>query len=155
MKLKYGQSSGNGHKVSTQRLDKWLWYTRIVKSRTLAATLIGGGKVRVNRQRVTKASYMLKLGDVVTAMVAKKVRVLKMLEAGHRRGPALEAQGLYEDLSPEIGTSPSVKHEGGGLSLGAQDRGKFPENVFSRSRGSGRPTKRDRRKIDRLKSGQR
>jgi len=138
--------------MTAQRLDKWLWFTRIVKSRTLAAALIGGGKVRVNRQRVTKASYMLKLGDVVTAMVAKKVRVLKMLEAGHRRGPAQEAQSLYEDLSPDGAVNPSLTPAEGGTIRGMGNREDFPDKVFSRSRGAGRPTKRDRRKIDRLKS---
>ena len=82
------------------RLDKWLWYTRVVKSRTLAGTLIAGGKVRVNRERVSKSSQTVRQGDVITATVAKKVRVLKVVELGRRRGPASEAQGLYEDLTP-------------------------------------------------------
>lgn len=137
-------------KSDVQRLDKWLWYCRIVKSRTLAGAVIGGGKVRVNRDRVTKASHLLRIGDVVTATVAKKVRVLKVLAAGTRRGPAIEAQELFEDLTPEtVGGSShsSGRRVGSGVAgIGV---------AFARLPGEGRPTKRDRRKIDRLKGDRR
>lgn len=129
-----------------QRLDKWLWYARIVKSRTLAAAVVGSGKVRVNRERVAKPSHVVKPGDVVTATVAKNVRVLKVLEVGYRRGPAAEAQGLYEDLTPAANARTSLAPHGPSDEL--MDR---RLRVFGREPGAGRPTKRDRRLIVRLK----
>ncbi len=160
MTQKNRHSGRSGSVSEVQRLDKWLWFTRVVKSRTLAAALIGSGKVRVNRERVTKASHSLKLGDVVTAMVAKKVRVLKVLAVGHRRGPASEAQSLYEDLTPELVTgSGFVSKTGSARVVGGQRArvfGALGSGVaFAREPGAGRPTKRDRRKIDRLKNDER
>jgi ribosome-associated heat shock protein Hsp15 len=78
-----------------QRLDKWLWFARVVKSRTMAAQLVGGGKVRVNRMRVLKPSHLLRAGDVLTIALRGEVRVLQVLGIGERRGPPQEAQGLY------------------------------------------------------------
>jgi ribosome-associated heat shock protein Hsp15 len=84
----------------TQRLDKWLWFTRLVKSRTQAAGLVTEGKVRLNRQRVEKPSQAVHIGDVVTATVHRRVFVAKVLGLGARRGPATEARLLYEELTP-------------------------------------------------------
>lgn len=81
-----------------QRLDKWLWFARIVRSRTLAAQLVGGGKVRVNRVRVLKPSHLLRTGDILTAAVRGKVRVLEVLAVGERRGSPQEAQRLYRPV---------------------------------------------------------
>jgi ribosome-associated heat shock protein Hsp15 len=78
-----------------QRLDKWLWFARVVKSRTLAAQLVGGGKVRVNRMRILKPSHLLRPGDVLTIALRGEVRVLQVLAIGERRGPPQEAQRLY------------------------------------------------------------
>src|SRR5262245_54419945 len=83
-----------------QRLDKWLYFARLAKSRTLAAEWIEAGKVRVNRAGVGKPSQLLRAGEVVTLAVHGRVLVLKVLAAGQRRGPAPEARGLYEVLSP-------------------------------------------------------
>jgi ribosome-associated heat shock protein Hsp15 len=83
-----------------QRLDRWLYFARLVKSRTLAADLILAGKVRVNRARVGKPSQLLRTGEVVTIALRGRVLVLKVLAHGQRRGPAPEARGLYEVLSP-------------------------------------------------------
>ena len=80
-----------------QRLDKWLWYARFVKSRSLAARLIEEGCIRVNRHRVVKAATSVKRGDVLTASLHGKVRVIEILDLGHRRGPPSEAQALYLD----------------------------------------------------------
>jgi ribosome-associated heat shock protein Hsp15 len=88
--------------AEAQRLDKWLWFARVVKSRTLAAALVIDRKVRVNRERASKPSQMLRVGDVVTIAVHARVRVLKVLAAGARRGPPAEACLLYEDLTPEV-----------------------------------------------------
>ena len=83
-----------------QRLDKWLWFTRVVKTRALAVRLVTEGHVRVNSVRVATASKALKTGDVVTVALERHVRVLRVLAGGERRGPAPEAQSLYEDLAP-------------------------------------------------------
>jgi ribosome-associated heat shock protein Hsp15 len=81
--------------VPAQRLDKWLWFARVVKSRTLAAQLVGGGKVRVNRMRVLKPSHLLRTGDVLTIALRGEVRVLEVLAVGERRGPPQQARLLY------------------------------------------------------------
>jgi ribosome-associated heat shock protein Hsp15 len=118
-------------KTASQRLDKWLWFARIVKSRTLAAEVITQGKVRVNRTRVVKASQAVRAGDVLTIALRGRVQVLKVVAEGVRRGPPPEARQLYEDLS-----SPAQDTESSTMGI--------------RPSGTGRPTKRDRRHIDRL-----
>jgi ribosome-associated heat shock protein Hsp15 len=80
-----------------QRLDKWLWHARLVKSRTLAAKLVEEGRVRVNRQRIVKASACVRCGDVLTATIHGRVRVIEVLAIGSRRGPPSEAQSLYAE----------------------------------------------------------
>lgn len=121
-----------------QRLDKWLWFARVVKSRTLAAGLVQDGKVRVNRERIAKPSQTVRPGDVITVSVHRKVRVLKIVSGGVRRGPAKEAVALYEDLSPQ--------QTGGRVSTTVTTAAGITFEA-----GAGRPTKRDRRAIDKLK----
>jgi len=82
-----------------QRLDKWLWRARFVKSRNQAAKLVEEGCVRINRQRVVKASAMVKVGDVLTATIHDRVRVIEVAGIGERRGPASEARLLYNERS--------------------------------------------------------
>jgi ribosome-associated heat shock protein Hsp15 len=96
-----------------QRLDKWLWFARVVKSRTLAAELVVLGKVRVNRIRAVKASQTLRPGDVVTLVLAGRVLVLKVLAPGVRRGPATEARRLYQPLSASLGDEKGEESVGG------------------------------------------
>ena len=88
------------------RADKWLWHARFFKSRTLAAKLCTGRKVRINRQPIAKASTTVKTGDVLTFPQGNRIRVVKIVALGVRRGPASEAQSLYEDLTP---VSPPAK----------------------------------------------
>lgn len=126
-----------------QRLDRWLWFTRAVKSRTVAAALIEAGKIRVNAVKVVKPSYMVRPGDVVTSAAQKDIRILKVNAPGLRRGPAKEAQLLYEDQTPK-----PVHADGFG------ENRLLPKKSGHRDAGSGRPTKRDRRLIDRLKSSE-
>lgn len=133
---KSGQSAPG--KETSQRLDKWLWFARLAKSRTLAATAVVEGKIKVNRVKAEKASQTIKIGDVITSRMRRTIRVLKVTGLGERRGPAVEAQLLYEDLTP-----PSERIEQRG------DAGGWGE----RATGSGRPTKRDRRQIEELKRG--
>ena len=82
-----------------QRLDKWLWFTRVVKTRSLAAKLVEEGHVRVNSVRIEQSSKSVKPGDVVTVALEHDVRVMRVVSAGERRGPAPEARLLYVDLS--------------------------------------------------------
>lgn len=118
--------------ATVQRIDKWLWFTRLIKSRTLAAGLVAEGKVRLNRLRVEKPSQTVKPGDVLTIALGTRVRVIEVVATGVRRGPALEAQGLYKDLTPPREPTSDAAPSSG------------------REAGSGRPTKRDRRLTDRL-----
>jgi ribosome-associated heat shock protein Hsp15 len=84
----------------TQRLDKWLWHARIVKTRSLAAQLVTQGKCRINREKVSKPSHLVRCGDVLTAAVFGRVRILQVTSFSARRGPASEARLLYVDLTP-------------------------------------------------------
>ena len=117
-----------------QRIDKWLFFARIVKSRTLAAKLASGGKVRVNRDKIDQPSHQIKPGDVLTITLERRIAVCRVLQPGTRRGPASEAQQLYEDLSP-----PTPKKT---------ERPQLP-SVPTREPGSGRPTKKERRDLER------
>ncbi len=117
------------------RIDKWLWYARFFKSRSQASRLCAAGKVRVNRKLVKKAHYPLKPGDVLTFPQGARIRAVRVDELGSRRGPAAEARTLYEDLAP---CAPLLPKAGPGRGPGL------------RARGAGRPTKAERRAIDRL-----
>ncbi|MCB9992052.1 MAG: RNA-binding S4 domain-containing protein [Hyphomicrobiaceae bacterium] len=117
------------------RLDKWLWHARIVKTRTLAQKLIEAGDVRVNGTRVTQSAHKVGPGMTLTIAVAGRIRVLEILGIGARRGPAPEAEALYLDLSPIVPPAP---------------RRDLPPAL--REPGAGRPTKKERRDTDRLRS---
>ena len=81
-----------------QRLDKWLWFARFAKTRTLAARLVADGFVRVNGQRTDNAAKAVAVGDVVTVAAHRTTAVVRVEALGARRGPAPEARGLYTDL---------------------------------------------------------
>ena len=85
---------------SRQRIDKWLFFARIVKSRSLAAKLAQAGRVRINGDKIDQPSRMVVPDDVLTITLDRKVLVLKVLQPGTRRGPYAEARLLYEDQSP-------------------------------------------------------
>ena len=120
-----------------QRIDRWMFFARVVKSRSLAARLAQSGRVRINGEKIVQPSRQVTVGDVLTITMDRKVLVLKVLEPGVRRGPYEEAKGLYEDLSPPPA---------------ARDKTLVPLAPY-REAGSGRPTKRERRQMDRWKSG--
>jgi ribosome-associated heat shock protein Hsp15 len=82
-----------------QRLDKWLWFARFAKTRTLAAKLVTGGYVRLNGQRTDNAAKAVAVGDVVTIALPRATLVVRIEGLGERRGPATEARLLYLDLS--------------------------------------------------------
>ncbi|RWP59260.1 RNA-binding S4 domain-containing protein [Mesorhizobium sp.] len=118
-----------------QRIDKWLFFSRAVKSRSLAAKLVVAGRVRINRDKAAQASDLVRLGDVLTITLERRIFVWKVLGTGSRRGPAEEARLLYQDISPP----PAPK--------GEAVRDAIPA---LRDAGSGRPTKKERRETDRL-----
>ena len=119
-----------------QRIDKWLFFARVVKSRSLAAKLVQAGRVRLNRDKIDQPSHAVKPGDVLTITLDRRVIVYRVVAGGARRGPAEEARTLYEDLTPTA--------EPGGAPL--------PDAIAPlRKAGSGRPTKKDRRRTDALK----
>lgn len=81
------------------RLDKWLWQARFFRSRSLAAAAVTGA-MRLNAKPVAKPAQPVRAGDVVAFVQAERVRVVRVVALGTRRGPATEAQSLYEDLTP-------------------------------------------------------
>ena len=86
-----------------RRLDKWLWFARFAKTRTLAAKLVAEGYVRVNGERVENAAKALAVGDVVTVAAAHTTAVVRVEALGERRGPAPEARRLYAELGRDDG----------------------------------------------------
>ncbi len=111
---------------STMRIDKWLWQARFFKTRSLSAKLVTGGHCRVNSNKIAKAAFAVGPDDVLTFPQGDRIRVIRIVAIGSRRGPASEAQTLYEDLTPT-----------------EEERPPKPERV-----GNRRPTKKDRRKLD-------
>ena len=90
----------SGTALERQRIDKWLFFARVVKSRSLAARLAQAGRVRVNRNKIEQAAYQIKVGDVLTISLDRRILVYRVLAPGARRGPAEEARLLYEDMTP-------------------------------------------------------
>ena len=87
---------------SGRRLDQWLWFARLVKTRSLAARLCGGGAVTLNGLRLGKANRILRIGDVVTVPQGAYRRTLRVVALGSRRGPANEARLLYEEIAAPV-----------------------------------------------------
>ena len=85
-----------------QRIDRWLWHARVVRTRSAAAGLAAAGLVRVNGQRVNGASWPVRLGDIVTVSLDRGIRALKVVGFAERRGSADEARALYADLYREL-----------------------------------------------------
>ena len=94
------------------RLDRFLFFTRMMKSRTLAQALIEEGNVRVDGKRVAKTAEEVRVGSVIAFPLRGQVRVLRFLSLPIRRGPASEARSCYEDVG-EAGSSANVSQQGG------------------------------------------
>ena len=118
------------------RLDKWLWVARFFKTRSLASKIISGGRLRVNGDVMAKPHRQARLGMVLTFPQGNAIRVIRIKALTEHRRPAVEAVLLYDDLDP-----PQPKAD--------RDKPAIKQSV-SRDPGSGRPTKKDRRAIDRL-----
>jgi ribosome-associated heat shock protein Hsp15 len=130
----------------SQRIDQWLWFARIVKSRTLAQALIMRGKVRINRIKIDKSSVTVRPSDVLTLSLGPRVMSIEILGIGLRRGPAPEAQMLYRDLTPKP-PKPTPAGQPSGVEEAA---GEITVQQALRPDGSGRPTKRQRRQIEKF-----
>jgi ribosome-associated heat shock protein Hsp15 len=85
--------------AASQRLDKWLWHARVVRTRTSASKLIEGGLVRVNSARTVQPAHLVKAGDVLTVALDARVRVLRIDGVAPRRGDATAARALYAELN--------------------------------------------------------
>ena len=124
---------------TTRRLDLWLWFARFFKSRTLATRFVQSGRLRVNGQAIKKAPHSLRKNDILTFPKANRVLVVKVKNLGIRRGPSIEAQTLYEDMSPAV-----VKNS-------YNNELETPASGV-RQPGAGRPTKQDRRALEKLRA---
>lgn len=129
--------TGPGETLRKERLDRFLFFSRAVKSRTMAQKLIETGAIRVNSERTDRTDHKVGAGDVLTMSLHGRILVWRILDAGTRRGPASEAQGLYEDISPP--------------SLPKAERSPYEAAIAERSAGAGRPTKKERRETDALR----
>jgi ribosome-associated heat shock protein Hsp15 len=113
-----------------------LWHARFARTRSLAAKLVSAARFRINGNPTEKAHHAVRPGDVLTFPLGPHIRVIKVVALGTRRGPAPEARLLYEDLDPPQPKPPAPAES----------------TVAAREDGAGRPTKRERRAIDRLHS---
>jgi ribosome-associated heat shock protein Hsp15 len=131
--------AGTSDPVRKERLDKFLFFSRALKSRTLAQKVIETGAIRVNSERTVRSDLKVGAGDVLTMALHNRIVVWRIIDCGVRRGPASEAQGLYEDLSPPT--------------LPKAEQSPYEAAIAPRGEGAGRPTKKERRDTDRLQSG--
>jgi len=118
----------------TLRLDIYLYYIRIFKSRSIATKFVLNNRLRISGQVTQKPHKMISVGDVLTMTINDNIKILKVLDIPSRRGPYPESLNFYEDITP-IEIIP--KKESSNIDI------KFVERV-------GRPTKRERRQTDRL-----
>jgi ribosome-associated heat shock protein Hsp15 len=117
-----------------QRIDKWLFFVRLVKSRSLAAKLANAGHIQINDRRSDGGDNPVRIGDIVRVKLERQLIIYKAVKLGDRRGPAAEAQLLYEDLTPKPTTSQTST----------------PDAL--REPGSGRPVKKERRDLERMRA---
>lgn len=131
--------AGTAEPVRKERLDKFLFFSRAIKSRTLAQKVIETGSIRVNSERTDRSDHKVGAGDVLTMSLHGRIVVWRIIDCGARRGPASEAQGLYEDLSPPA--------------LPKTELSPYEAAIAPRGDGAGRPTKKERRETDKLRGG--
>ena len=120
-----------GDPAAATRIDRWLWAARAFRSRSLAAQACDGGKVTVNGVGA-KPHKLVRSGDLIEITTPAGKRRWRVLDLAERRGPATVARTLYDDLTPAPTAEP------------------FDPSMPRREHGSGRPTKRERRRMDRL-----
>ena len=120
------------------RIDKWLWVARFFKTRADANRLGASGRLRLDGEPMSKPHRQVGEGHVLTFPKGEDIRVIRILATAPRRGPATEARCLYDDLAPPEPRARRVSNA--------------PLPFEQRDKGAGRPTKRERRQIDSLKS---
>ena len=91
------------------RVDKYLWFARFFKTRSLATKRANGGRIRINGNKIKKSSDTVRIGDILTFVQGNEIRVIRVLNLGTRRGPAQEAQSLYEDITPNEDTNMATR----------------------------------------------
>ena len=126
--------SSNFLEKKTLRLDTYLYYIRIFKSRSIATKFVLTNRLRISGQVTQKPHRMISIGDVLTMTINDNIKILKVLDIPNRRGPYSESINFYEDITPIENIQRDV-HENSNI--------KFMDRV-------GRPTKRERRLTDRL-----
>jgi ribosome-associated heat shock protein Hsp15 len=125
----------DGPATDRQRLDRWLWCARFFKSRALAAAFCNAGRLRLSGRKIEKAHQPVRPGDVLTFPLGPHIRVIRIERLAERRGPPAEARALYEDMAPPPVPVPATASE---------------PVLARREAGAGRPTKAERRSIDRF-----
>lgn len=125
--------------ANKMRIDKWLWAARFFKTRALAIDAIDSGKVLVNEERV-KPAKAIDVGNLIAIRLGPYTFVVEVLGLSDKRGPAPQAQKLYRETEESIKRREELSFER-----------KAQAQVVQR--GEGRPTKKDRREIERFKSG--
>ncbi|MGD8726548.1 MAG: RNA-binding S4 domain-containing protein [Gemmatimonadales bacterium] len=129
-------SDDTPHRV---RLDRWLWAARFYKTRSLAAAAIDGGKVQVNGTRV-KRSSTVHVGDTIRVRKPPYETIVEIVELSEHRGPAKLAQTLYRETPESVAAREEL-------------RAQLKHQPHATYNGKGRPTKKDRRDIERFKRG--
>ena len=124
------------------RIDKWLWAARFFKTRSLASDAIGGGKVSLNGESV-KPAKMLQVGDAVSIRLGPYEHIIVVRALSERRGPARVAQALYEETAQSLAAREKL----------AEQLRMAPAAFVYEEKG--RPTKRDRREIERFRDERR
>lgn len=119
--------------LDSLRVDKWLWAARVFKTRSLAGAACDGGKVDINDE-VAKPARRVRIGDLIAVTLPRgRRRILKVAGVDDQRGSAAVAKALFEDLTPPEPPRP------------------LQAPPPRREAGAGRPTKRERRDIERLR----
>ncbi len=126
--------TSNNLEKKTIRVDIYLYYIRIFKSRSIATKFVTTKRLRISGQVTQKPHKMISIGDVLTMTINDDIKILKVLDIPYRRGPYSEALNFYKDITP-IKSIPKKEN--------LKPNVKFVERV-------GRPTKRERREIDKL-----
>lgn len=119
-----------------QRIDKWLWHARFVKTRSLAQKLVTSGKVRIDSEKITSANKKIRVSNVLTIAIQREIKIIEITGIPQRRGPYSEAQTFYKDLTPPSEIAP---------------RDSKLKKVKSTEARTPRPTKHQRKQILALK----
>lgn len=152
------------------RLDKWLVCARFVKTRSLAQKIFRNGKLRINQKPVTKSHFQVEVGQILDFEYAQTYHHIEILGLAEKRGSATEAQKLYRVISQEKLSISAQDQKELDAYHGQQDLGEMAQSVHfaqarrareqlyaanpvaRREQGSGRPTKNERRALQKLKS---